>query len=270
MTPKSGLAKVWFMFTAFLLLFILNFTLTGDNPGPTGRAWLLLSLCSLLISIVLLVKNKLPSKRQILLSVLLAAAVALTYINLSLFSMIENSIITLFASMAALSTFNKYSAGKLVFLNTKNSRTVAVSLLIGVAAGLLLGIFNLMLMSNEIGEFSMKLQYFRVALSPAIFEEVALRTVFYALCLTMLNGRIETRAQRFTAWFMMIVPHALIHTPDSFIDGGIILGIVATLLLSLLFGLPFAILQRKRDITSAMLGHGIVDIIRFCFTGLPM
>lgn len=40
-------------------------------------------------------------------------------------------------------------------------------------------------------------------------------------------------------------------------------------ILSQLFGLPFAILQRKRDLTSAMIAHGVVDVIRFCFLGAP-
>jgi membrane protease YdiL (CAAX protease family) len=36
------------------------------------------------------------------------------------------------------------------------------------------------------------------------------------------------------------------------------------------FGFIFAFLQKKRDITSAMIAHGIVDWIRFCIFGLPM
>lgn len=33
-------------------------------------------------------------------------------------------------------------------------------------------------------------------------------------------------------------------------------------------GLPFAILQRKRDITSAMISHGLVDAVRFTLMGI--
>ncbi|MNF04285.1 hypothetical protein D3C80_2037670 [compost metagenome] len=68
---------------------------------------------------------------------------------------------------------------------------------------------------------------------------------------------------------MMIIPHVLIHTPDIIINNGIVPGVINIIMLALLFGLPFAVLQKKRDITSAMLAHGIVDVIRFCFLGLP-
>ncbi|MEK3713745.1 MULTISPECIES: CPBP family glutamic-type intramembrane protease [unclassified Paenibacillus] len=270
MNTESNLRTVWIMFSVFVLLFLLNFGIHSNNPAPTARMWLLLGVWVFFISVLLLVKHKLPSTRQILLSVLLAAAVAAAYINLSLFSMIEVSLLTLMASLAVLSTFNQYSEGKLRFLNITSASTIFMSLFVGAAAGILLGIINLMLSGQSLDGFSLKLIYFRVALSPAIYEELALRTLFYAMCLSLTHGRADTRAQKFTVWFMMIVPHVLVHTPDSFIQGGIISGIISTLMYILLFGLPFAILQRKRDLTSAMLAHGTVDIMRFCFLGLPL
>lgn len=39
-------------------------------------------------------------------------------------------------------------------------------------------------------------------------------------------------------------------------------------MLGALFGLPFALLQRKRDLTSAMVSHGFVDAVRFTLFGL--
>lgn len=36
-----------------------------------------------------------------------------------------------------------------------------------------------------------------------------------------------------------------------------------------IFGFVFAFLQRKRDVLSAMVAHGLVDAIRFSIFGLP-
>ena len=69
---------------------------------------------------------------------------------------------------------------------------------------------------------------------------------------------------------MMVVPHVLIHTPEAFMQGGMIGGLVSTLIYVVLFGLPFALLQRRRDLASAMIEHGTVDLIRFCLRGLPL
>lgn len=109
--------------------------------------------------------------------------------------MIEVSLLTLMASLAVLSTFNQYNEGKLLFLNTASASTIFMSLFVGAAAGILLGIINLVLSGQSLDGFSLKLIYFRVALSPAIYEELALRTLFYALCLSLMHGRADTRAQ---------------------------------------------------------------------------
>lgn len=68
---------------------------------------------------------------------------------------------------------------------------------------------------------------------------------------------------------MMVIPHVLIHTPEAFMSKGVISGLVVVILYTVIFGLPFAYLQWKRDVTSAMIGHGVVDFIRFCLFGLP-
>jgi len=67
---------------------------------------------------------------------------------------------------------------------------------------------------------------------------------------------------------MMIMPHVMVHTPDVFINHGLISGIINNLLLALLFGLPFSLLQRKQDLTSAIIAHGVVVLIRFCAIGM--
>jgi membrane protease YdiL (CAAX protease family) len=38
---------------------------------------------------------------------------------------------------------------------------------------------------------------------------------------------------------------------------------------AVVFGFIFAFLQKKRDVMSAMIAHGVVDWIRFCIFGLP-
>lgn len=66
----------------------------------------------------------------------------------------------------------------------------------------------------------------------------------------------------------MIVPHVLLHFPDMIIRNGILSIMGSAIILSLLFGLPFALLQRKRDLYSAILAHTLVDLIRFICLGV--
>ena len=69
-----------------------------------------------------------------------------------------------------------------------------------------------------------------------------------------------TKFQTFTMWFMMCFPHTAAHGYD----------IVSTVILCVLFGLPFTLLQRKRDLASAMISHGLVDAVRFTVFGLGL
>ena len=102
-------------------------------------------------------------------------------------------------------------------------------------------------------------------------EEIALRSTFYAFCLDAAKGSLTSKTQKFTSWFMMIVPHIIPHILFDISLGieGIIQWIIIMILYILVFGLLFAILQRKRDIASAMIVHGIVDFIRFVLFGVP-
>lgn len=79
-------------------------------------------------------------------------------------------------------------------------------------------------------------------------------------CLYKIGDEKPTKFQQFTMWFMMCFPHTVAHGYD----------IIGTIMLCILFGLPFTILQRKRDIASAMISHGLVDAVRFAIFGLGL
>lgn len=61
----------------------------------------------------------------------------------------------------------------------------------------------------------------------------------------------------FPVYFMMTIPHSFVHG----------FGYFSTIIMAILFGLPFALLQKKRDLTSAMISHVFVDAVRFTLFG---
>lgn len=66
-----------------------------------------------------------------------------------------------------------------------------------------------------------------------------------------------TKRQTFTMYVMMALPHGLMHNKE----------IVSCVMCSIIFGLPFSLLQRKRDVTSAMTSHFRVDAVRSIIFG---
>ncbi|WP_061996478.1 hypothetical protein [Clostridium sp. ATCC 25772] len=275
---KNSTKVIWGMFIMFMIIFILNFKVTM-NISETERMFFILELWGMILAIILLIKNKLPQRNYINISLILSILVALSYLsilaelsysNKAIFLIIKGFSVTLLSALAIFSTFEKYKNEKLLFLNTKSKRSILRSILFAISVGVVLGIVNYLFMkTNNEPHLNINSSCFVVALSPAIYEEIVMRALFYAFSINLLEGKIETKFQRFTCWFMMIMPHVIVHTPDSFIYGGITSGIISIIIYVLVFALPFAILQKKVDITSSMIAHGLVDTIRFCFFGLP-
>jgi len=264
MNKKKNL-KPWLIFVVFIALFILNFTI--DTPvTKTQSMWIILNLYVVILSIFILIKYKLPDKNKIIISSVFSALMFVAYQGVSL-SSVQAFIYTLLCSLASFSIFKKYENKAIEIFKIKTSKGIAVSIVSGLVVGIVWGILNLLLSGTPLS-LNINYSYFLHALSPAIYEEIALRMFIYAFCIHLLRGEVDSKGKQFACYFMMIVPHVMIHTPDTFINYGLISGIINVLLLSLLFGLPFAILQRKRDLTSAMIAHGVVDIIRFCFLGM--
>ena len=266
MSNKKALVKIWLVFFALLFIFVANFTIKSDI-SPTSRMWLVLDGFALIIAIVILAKYGLPNKKHIIISVILGLLMFVAALSFN-FSSIKSFICTTIAALAVLSVSERFEKTGLVLLGSKSKKYVLITIGIGISVGVVLGIINLAI-SNGILNLKLSIECILLSLNPGIYEEIALRALFYSFCIAMLNGEIVTKLENFTCYFIMIIPHVMIHTPEQFLNYGFISGIMSILILTILFGLPFAILQRKRDITSAMISHGLVDTIRFSFLGLP-
>ena len=273
---KPRIWSIWLMFFIFCLLFTLNNMLSEDNA--TSFAWLLLEVWVLILDIIILIKHKLPSRKYACISLALGFAVAATYLDVMIvtksmsriFSLIVAPVLTFLSGVVVFRIIETYPKDMLRMIYKKNLRSVLFSVIIGITFGIVWGVLNYLLMlGNSQSNLYITVHCFLVSLSPAILEELAMRAVFYAFCISLLHGNVTTKSQKFTCWVMMIVPQVLVHTPNAFIKGGIVSGLVSTVLYIVVFGLIFAILQKKRDVISAMVAHGTVDFIRFCFFGLP-
>jgi hypothetical protein len=102
------------------------------------------------------------------------------------------------------------------------------------------------------------------ALSPAIHEEIIFRFFVLALCLSLLRASTSSRWAIVIASFLAVVPHSLNHLPDLFLENPVI-GLFMLTATSLLFGLPMAILQIKRNLETAIAFHWFIDFARFLF-----
>ncbi|MBQ4271716.1 MAG: CPBP family intramembrane metalloprotease [Clostridiales bacterium] len=221
----------------------------------TMSYWMLLSAIVTILGVVLLISAKLPSKRLIVLSLVFALAVTFSYLAITdlggvLLYSLSSGIPTFVCSLAVFSVMEKRDGFEL------NTNPKIKGIAIGIAAGLILSCINA-IMPGDRGETGFTIPKIVVALSPGIFEEIALRAIFMAFCIWYAKGEKMSRFSAFTMYFMMVIPHTVAHGYDP----------VSTIILAVLFGIPFALLQKKVDLTSAMLSHYLVDAIRFIFLG---
>lgn len=102
------------------------------------------------------------------------------------------------------------------------------------------------------------------ALSPAIHEEIIFRFFVLALCLSLLRASPARRPVLAAAIGLAVVPHSLNHLPALFLQSPS-MGLAMLAATSLLFGLPMALLQLRRNLESAIAFHWLIDFVRFLF-----
>lgn len=256
---RLGLIGLWLEFAAYFFIY----TIATKNFFTFTTIW------SSGLAIYLLIRLKLPSVKYILISLIFGIAVSLCYlaVQMNIMVVVHQGLLaglpTLLSSLAVFAVMEKLSNDRekpYYLIRTSGKRPfyqeLLISLAIAIASAAVLAVINYFLgKSSSTVNFAITLSRLTICLSPAIFEEMACRAVFMAFCIYLF--RKPTKFQLFTMWFMMIVPHTLAHHYD----------LMSSLILCILFGLPFALLQRKRDLTSAMVSHGLVDAIRFCIFG---
>lgn len=174
-----------------------------------------------------------------------------------------------------LGTWACYLGGVLLFQGHPAPRVAAFeappvdigrSLLLGIALATPLAVVNNLYFSLTGGAitFQSPLVSAWAAVSPGVHEEVIFRFFVLALCLTLLRGTTARRPAMIAAVLLAVVPHSLNHLPDLFLAQPLS-GLILLLATSLLFGLPMALLQLRRNLETAISFHWFIDAIRFLF-----
>ena len=246
---KKHDAVLWFLFVVFVVIRVTY----------TMPYWIILSVETCGLAISLLIKTGRPSGKLVIFSVVFAVVSTVAYLGYErnpwiLLYGLRAGIPTILCSLAVCSVIEKRGGLELLVKNGKHP--IMKSIMIALLLGAVLSVINF-LISGEEACFEFSWWKLLLCLNPAIYEEMACRAIFFAFCIWHSNGTMNA-FQKFTMYFMACVPHAAVHGYP----------IKETIVLCVLFGLPFTILQKKRDITSAMISHGLVDAVRFMVTGI--
>jgi len=140
------------------------------------------------------------------------------------------------------------------------------SLLIGTALAIPLAAFNNFYFYMNSGSIQFTNWFYSAieALSPGIHEEIIFRFFVLALVYDLLKEMPPSRWITVTAVVLAVVPHSLNHLPELFLQNPV-MALVLLVATSLLFGLPMAMLQIRRNLESAIAFHWFIDFTRFLF-----
>ena len=97
---------------------------------------------------------------------------------------------------------------------------------------------------------------------PAVAEEVVFHFFLLAYAYYLLCGKKETRFSKAYIYILMIIAREMLHYPDMFIrsPGKAVL---MCALNCVFFGLPMAVLMKKKNLQMAVGMHWFIDFVRF-------
>lgn len=197
------------------------------------------------VSFVIMIRRKNIQKGDVIIACILA--------GLCMPSSIPMGIFVVPTYLASMSVFKESRHKIVLYHNKKKGNLLFTLLLIIVIGGILAG---LNVQSQDMNP-SVKLQWVFDALRAGIDEEILFRMFFFAMCVAITKNAELTKVQNVLCYAIMVIPHVLIHFNTTTINAG------SVIVLVIFFGLPFAMMQRKHNLVSAIGSHALVDLVRF-------
>jgi hypothetical protein len=264
----AGWTGVGLIALSFAALYLLNYLVPLAHTNYTTRIWdwTLITL-SIGAGVVITVQWRAIRSRSVWIGGALGLVSGLSkYLNdPSLpWTVIEGIAVwlTFIAGMLLFQRLNKHSITAFLPPWTQTVRSLGIGILFAIPLAVLNNMY--FYLQNGTPQFRNILVSSAEALSPGIHEEIVFRYFILALCFTLLQHSSHRRLVIAAGVALAVIPHSLLHLPDLFLENpGMALGLLAAT--SLLFGLPMAILQIRRNLETAIAFHWFIDFIRFVF-----
>lgn len=260
--------KFIFLFppAAFLLLFIIGIGLplhlTPHYGNYMSRIWNWTEILIALTAAYYIVRSKTFHLKQAILSLLLGAVcLAALFRDPRHRDIIITSICVAVTFYGACRIFEQTAAE-----NLSLHKGIAASMkyfVLGAVISIPLAFLNLLyfpLQGNiRIGNIPFSAI---LALKPAVSEEVIFRYFLLAFTYHLLQGKVTERFLSIYAYIMLVIPHTLLHYPDMLLASPIN-AIFLIALSGIVFGLPMALLMKRKNLQMAIGMHWFIDFVRF-------
>ena len=253
----------WCMFTLLYVIgIIIPLEITPHYHNFQSRVWNWTEILILLLAVYYIIRAKSFQWKQAVIALLLGA--------ICLFSLFRDprTVDIIVTSVCVIVTF--YAACRLYELADIENVTIHIGIVksiryfgLGAVISIPLAVLNVLYfsLSRQINMRNM-LSSAVFALKPAIAEEVVFRFFLLSYVYYLFRGKAETRLKNVLIYILLIIPHELLHYPDLFVESpgwAVVMSIVG----SIVFGLPMALLMKKKNLQMAIGMHWFIDFARF-------
>lgn len=253
----------WCMFTLLYVIgIIIPLEITPHYHNFQSRVWNWTEILILLLAVYYIIRAKSFQWKQAVIALLLGA--------ICLFSLFRDprTVDIIVTSVCVIVTF--YAACRLYELADIENVSIHIGIVksiryfgLGAVISIPLAVLNVLYfsLSRQINMRNM-LSSAVFALKPAIAEEVVFRFFLLSYVYYLFRGKAETRLKNVLIYILLIIPHELLHYPDLFVESpgwAVVMSIAG----SIVFGLPMALLMKKKNLQMAIGMHWFIDFVRF-------
>ncbi len=253
----------WCMFTLLYVIgIIIPLEITPHYHNFQSRVWNWTEILILLLAVYYIIRAKSFQWKQAVIALLLRA--------ICLFSLFRDprTVDIIVTSVCVIVTF--YAACRLYELADIENVSIHIGIVksiryfgLGAVISIPLAVLNVLYfsLSRQINMRNM-LSSAVFALKPAIAEEVVFRFFLLSYVYYLFRGKAETRLKNVLIYILLIIPHELLHYPDLFVESpgwAVVMSIAG----SIVFGLPMALLMKKKNLQMAIGMHWFIDFARF-------
>lgn len=267
--PSKGYSAGWryfISFSIFILLYVTGIMLpldvTPHYHSLMSRVWSWTEILIILLAVYYIIKVGIFQWKQ--------AAISFIFGVICLVSLFRDNRTTdiIITSVCVMVTF--YAACRLYKLAGVENISINIGIAgsiryfgFGAVISIPLAILNILYFSLS-RHISIRnvLSSAVFALKPAIAEEVIFRFFLLAYANYLFYDKADTRSKNLLIYILLVIPHEMLHYPDLFIKSPG-LAIVMSVLNSVLFGFPMALLMKKKNLQMAIGMHWFIDFTRF-------
>lgn len=246
-------------------IYSIVYTISKQDSGFMHRAWSWTEYIVVIFAlVVIMIKHKSLKLNYIFTGILLSGISFLSfYERTDITTAVTNTSITLITFVGGCMLSDNKIRNKSE-LALRDYKAIPKALLWGMLIALPFAIINLVYFRSTFGatEYMNPLNAAFLALQPGISEEIIFRFFIMNAIFYLLEGKIKIKHAVVISFIFGIVPHSLIHFSELWLVN-VPSAIFMLLSTSLLFGLPMAYLQYKRNLETAIAFHWFIDFARF-------